>query len=276
MSAAAAVLALDEPPQASRRLWLVAAAAALVLHLGCLLFVWADTDDDSDLAFGAPALAIDVDLAAPNREPTNLPVGPDKEETAASPQMVQQQEVLKQSDLPKDTPTETDDPSRLVALDNARKPVDDDPNVKPVQTAPSIESVAQTATATPTLQNVPESTRSTAPVLGIGESAQMARLTWQKTLAALFDKHKRYPDDRPAQNIDVAVRFQIDRLGHLLSSAISKSSGDAAFDEAALAMLKRVDPLPPPPPAVAEDSQGLDFVFVVNFHQRDARRRNGR
>ena len=94
MSAATAALVFDEPPQASRRLWLVAAVAALALHLACLLFVWADTEDDSDLAFGAPALAIDVDLAAPNRQPTDLPVGPDSEATAASPQMTQQQEVL--------------------------------------------------------------------------------------------------------------------------------------------------------------------------------------
>ena len=256
-------LALDEPPHASRRLWLVAAVAALALHLGCLLFVLTDAEDDSDVDFGAPALAIDVDLAAPNRQPTDLPAGPDSEATMASPQMVQQQEVLKQSDLPEDTPTETDDPDRVVALDNAKKPVDDDPNLKPVQTAPSTESVAAEATATPSSDAIPEGKRSTAPVLGIGESIRKVRETWEKLLAVHFNKHKRYPTNRGAQKILVEVTFEIDRLGHLLSSRVSKSSGDTAFDDAALAMLKRADPLPAPPPTVADD--GLSFTMGVDF-----------
>jgi TonB family protein len=241
----------------------MAAAMALALHLGCLLLIWADTEDDSDLAFGAPALAIDVELAATSKQPTDLPAGPDSEATMASPQMTQQQEVLKQSDLPKDTPTETDDPSRLIALDNAKKPVDDDPNVKPVQTAPSTESIASEATATPSSENIPEGQRSTAPVLGIGESIRKARETWEKALAVHFNKHKRYPQDRAAQKILVEVTFEIDRLGRLLSSRVSKSSGDTAFDEAALAMLKRADPMPAPPPAVAEN--GLSFTMGVDF-----------
>ena len=89
---------------------------ALALHLGGLLFVLVDADDDSDAAFGAPALAIDVDLAAPNRQPTDLPAGPDLDAATASPQMTQQQEVLKQSDLPKETPTETDDPAEAATI----------------------------------------------------------------------------------------------------------------------------------------------------------------
>jgi len=50
----------------------------------------------------------------------------------------------------------------------------------------------------------------------------------------------------------------------------------AAFDEAALAMLKRADPFPPPPPAIADAPEGLDFDFVVNFHPPVAHRRAGR
>ena len=267
MNAAAPALTLDKPLQPARWLWLAAALAALVLHLGCLWFVLTDIDDESDLAFGAPALAIDVDLVAPNRQPTDLPAGPDSEASVATPPTVQQQEVLKQSDLPKDTPNETDDPARRVALDNAEKPVEDDPNVKPVQTVPSVESVAAEATATPSSENIPEGKRSTAPVLGIGESIRKVRETWEKVLAVHFNKHKRYPENRAAQRILVEVTFEIDRLGRLLSSRVSKTSGDAAFDEAALAMLKRADPLPPPPPEVADN--GLSFTRGVDFKGRN-------
>lgn len=256
------VLTSDELPAPSSRLWLIAGAFALLLHAGCVLFLFAEREDD-DVAFGAPALAIDVDLAAPTREPSELPPGPDSEASTAAPPVVEQKEILKQSDLPKDTPTEADDPARLVAPDAAKKPVDDDPNVKAVQATPSTESVAAEATAAPSSENVAEAKRSTAPVQGIGESTRLVRATWEKELSILFNKHKRYPQGRPAHKADVEVKFEIDRLGHLLSSGVTRSSGDAAFDEAALAMLKRSDPMPPPPPVVADN--GLSFTIVVNF-----------
>jgi protein TonB len=44
---------------------------------------------------------------------------------------------------------------------------------------------------------------------------------------------------------------------------VVKGSGDAAFDEAAVAMVRRSDPLPAPPPLIADD--GLSFTVPVIF-----------
>jgi periplasmic protein TonB len=55
----------------------------------------------------------------------------------------------------------------------------------------------------------------------------------------------------------------LDRMGHVLSTSIVKGSGDPAFDEAALSMVKRSDPVPPPPPLVADE--GLSFTLPVVF-----------
>ena len=52
-------------------------------------------------------------------------------------------------------------------------------------------------------------------------------------------------------------------MGHVLSTSIVKGSGDAAFDEAALAMVRKSDPVPPPPPAVADE--GLSFHAAGDF-----------
>jgi TonB family protein len=52
-------------------------------------------------------------------------------------------------------------------------------------------------------------------------------------------------------------------MGHVLSSSIIKGSGDKAFDEAALAMVRKSDPVPPPPPRVADE--GLSFTLPVIF-----------
>ena len=48
-----------------------------------------------------------------------------------------------------------------------------------------------------------------------------------------------------------------------LRPPIEKSSGDTAFDEAALAMVKRSDPVPAPPPLIADE--GLSFTLPVIF-----------
>ena len=132
-----------------------------------------------------------------------------------------------------------------------------------VQTQASSPSVAAEATASPTLQEAPEATQSIAPSPGTGESARREQATWQKELAAHFNKFKRYPDDRKTPHAEVVVSFELDRLGHVVSKHIVKGSGDAAFDAAALDMLKRADPVPAPPPLVADE--GLTFSLPVVF-----------
>ena len=114
-----------------------------------------------------------------------------------------------------------------------------------------------------------ESPRSVAPAAGTGESARRERVTWQKELAAHLDKFKRYPSDRVMKRAEVVVSFVLDRVGHVLSKRVIKGSGDASFDAAALDMLQRSDPVPPPPPLVADD--GLTFSLPVIFHVKNSR-----
>ncbi len=110
---------------------------------------------------------------------------------------------------------------------------------------------------------IPEGPRSVAPVIGTGESARRARVTWQKELVAHLDKHKRYPKERQQKSAEIQIRFTLDRMGHVLATDIEKGSGDAAFDEAALAMVRRSDPVPMPPPVIADE--GLTFTLPVIF-----------
>jgi len=151
----------------------------------------------------------------------------------------------------------------VVTETESKKPKEDDPKVAAVQTAASTESVAAEATATPSSEAIPEGPRSIAPAIGTGETARRVRATWQKELSAHLDKHKKYPADRSQKAAEISVRFTLDRLGHVLSINIEKGSGDAAFDEAALAMVRRSDPVPAPPPLIADE--GLSFTVPVIF-----------
>lgn len=255
---------LDTEQKSSRRLWIFAALAALALHLGgAALAVAHLRTDDPDDTLGTPAIEIGLEMTSPHLEATDLPPGPDTDASVASPALAAQKAELKQTELPKDTPTESDDPDRVVAPNDSNKPREDDSKIAAVQTSASAESVAAEATATPSSENIQQGERSVAPASGTGESARRVRATWQKELMAHLDRHKRYPAERSQKGAEILVSFALDRMGHVLSTGIVKGSGDAAFDQAALAMVRRSDPVPPPPPGVADE--GLSFTLPVIF-----------
>src|ERR1700704_4952940 len=255
---------LDTEQGSSPRLWIFAALGALALHIGGgALAVAHLRADDSDDSLGAPAIEIGLEMMSPHLEATDLPPGPDTDASVASPALAEQKAELKETELPKDVPTETNDPDRVVTPNDSNKPKEDDTKIAAVQTNASTESVAAEATATPSSEAIKQGPRSVAPALGTGESAQRARVTWQKELVAHLDKHKRYPAQRSQRSAEILVSFALDRMGHVLSITIAKGSGDAAFDEAALAMVRKSDPVPPPPPLIADE--GLNFTLPVIF-----------
>ena len=90
-------------------------------------------------------------------------------------------------------------------------------------------------------------------------------MTWQKELLAHLDKYKRYPSDRSQKSAEILITLSLDRTGHVLAANVARSSGDEAFDRAALAMVERASPVPPPPPLVADE--GLDFSLPVIFRK---------
>ena len=246
-------------------MWMVAAVGAVTFHFACVALGLAFMDHEPDGELGAPAIEIGVEVLAPHTDTPDLPPGPDVEASIAAPQTVDQTAVAEQADLPRAVPEETDDPERLVAPVETAKPKDE-PTAPAVPTVASIESIAVEATAPPTSEMVAELTRSITPVQGIGVSAQRARATWEKELIAHFNRHKRYPANRLAQAAEILVTFELDATGRVLSSSIVQGSGDASFDEAALAMIRRSDPVPAPPVVVVQD--GLSFTLPVNFRAR--------
>jgi TonB family protein len=255
---------LETEQKPSRRLWILAAVGALALHIGCGALAVAHLQtDDADDSLGSAAIEVGLELTSLRREATDVPAGPDTDASVASPALAEQKAEVKETELPKDVPTETDDPDRVVTPNESKKPKDEDAKIAAVQTSASTESIAAEATATPSSDAIPEGTRSISPALGTGETARRVRATWQKELVAHLDKHKRYPATRSQKSAEIVVSFALDRMGHVLSASIVKGSGDTAFDEAALAMVRKSDPVPMPPPLIADE--GLSFTLPVIF-----------
>ncbi len=252
--------------------WGIAALVAVGLHGGCIAFAMSRmTAENLDDADGAPAIEIGLEMETTHREATDLPPGPEAEASTATPSVQEQKQVAEQSDLPKDTPTETDDPDRLVTTETVQKPKEEEPTPAAQQAVQSNEAVASEATAPPSSDTAALTERSVAPTIGTGESARKVELTWQKKLGAHLKRHLQYPANRAAKGTDVVVwvEFEIDRRGNVLDSKVTESSGDTAFDQAALDLFRKASPVPAPPPLVAD--QGLRWPIPVTFNGKNKR-----
>ncbi len=253
----------------SARIWVFASLAALILHIasGALVLEYMKPEDD-DPEFGAPAIEIGVELLAKRGDPTDLPPGADSTESAPSAAVAEQRKVVERNDLPKDTPVITEDPDRQVALTETKQREKVDKVQSEIATAASAPSAASEATAMPSSPLIEEPARSVAPVQGSGESQQRVRGAWQKELIAHLDRHKRYPAGQSLDGIEILVSLVIDEEGHVLSASIARGSSQAAFDQAALDMIRRSDPVPRPPAPVVRE--GLSFTLPVIFRAKKA------
>ena len=254
------------PPTASWRLWAAAALGALLLHASgiALALEHMRRADDEDAA-GAQAIEIGLEFEAPKVAETDLPPGPEADAAAAAPEIAEQKVKTEETDLPKEQPAEAEDADRAVSPTAEKKP-EDTPDLAAVRADPSQASQASEAAAPAPSQAAQEGPKFIAPTQGVGDSARRAAQAWQRQLVAYLDRHKRYPPNSRRRDVQLVIAFRLDRLGHIATMSVAKSSGDPAFDDAALAMLRRSDPAPAPPPLVAD--QGLSFTLPVVFRAK--------
>lgn len=258
---------LENEPKPSMRLWMCAAAGALALHLGGVALAIAHLRTDGlDDSLGANAIEIGL-LASPHVEDSDLPPGPDTDPSAASPQLNEQKAEVKQTDLPKDKPTETEDPDRVVTQNETNKPKEDQPKIAAVATAASTESVAQDATSRQKLnEEAPEAEKARAPNLGIGKDKGRLTADWGRQISAYFELHKRYPKVKKNKTATVKVHLTLNRLGNVVQVGVLQSSGDTAFDDAAIDMIRHSDPVPRPPAELTDDT--FSYSLNVNFNEK--------
>jgi protein TonB len=85
---------------------------------------------------------------------------------------------------------------------------------------------------------------------------------WRQELIGQIERHKRYPAGAPGHGGVVKVAFAIDEGGGLISVRIAASSGSPVLDEAAIDLIRRAAPFPPPPRGLG----GSELNFVAPIH----------
>ncbi|HET6377304.1 MAG TPA: TonB family protein [Methylocella sp.] len=244
------------------KIWSLAAALAALLHLGAAAALLSFSQDAENDEMGAPAIEISLAPAAPRiLDGPDLPPGPLADEASASAPSAASA-AKREANHPDTASVEAED-AEFTHSEKTVQPVEETLLTQQAKAINSLESSASEAAAPPKTEVLQEAPKPAAPAPGTDKAAQAARVTWQKALMAHLNRHKRYHTALQHRSAEVSVSFTLDRSGRVVDFHVKRSSGHPAIDEAALSMMKRANPVPAPPPAVADE--GLTFEVPVLF-----------
>lgn len=228
-------------PSRRRGRWGAGVAASVLLHVAPLIVaggLWASRPP----VVPPPEPVFEVELVrlqAPPRPPSEQPPGPTQVEAAAQTP----------------TPQPPVQPRLQVAAVT---------DVEPLQAPPPTPRVEVAAETPPAAETTAPPSRPAPPAASASAAAQ----TWQGRLLAHLEQRKRYPAEARARRLQgvAHVRFTMDRSGRVLSVALERSSGHAALDREALALLQRAQPLPAPPPETP--GERITLTVPIDFFTR--------
>jgi periplasmic protein TonB len=262
------MMALSADDVADLRRWLISGVFVVLAHgaIAAKVINWRDEIEPAE-----PAAAIVIEFApvpvAPPTPQANIAPGPEQMMSEPSPQ----QPVEHTEEKPKAE-------EKLVA-----KPVEEPPpEIKPVPnpevaltpprqevTSPQRQEQRTPAPTTSAPQALPEQTAAlpAAPTQGqITPNTSSAVPTWKSQMLALLERNKRYPESAQSRHQQGTARvfFSLDRQGRVVASRIVRSSGTDVLDEEALALLRRAQPFPPPPPELP--GPRIDLTVPIRFN----------
>jgi protein TonB len=167
-------------------------------------------------------------------------------------------------------------PSVTVHIEPERKPEEIQPLLPPLVRPQVITAPEPLVTIAPPPPGAVAASPpvTAAPAISAPETAappSHAALNWQGLLLARLEQAKHYPmaaQERRQQGV-VLLHFTMDRDGQVLTADIRKSSGYDLLDQEALALIRRAQPLPKPPPDVIGDPIAL--AVPVEFFLKSGR-----
>jgi protein TonB len=281
------VSALEALDLAELRRWALCAAVVVLVHGGiaAAMVAWREPVDLAE-----PAAALVIHFApvavAPAAPETELPPGPEQVASDAAPSVpaeVSEEKVEEKLEQRVEAKVEPEDvaPTRPVEEPPPQVPPAPDPEVA-VEPAPRPQEVREQrqqpqqeprapAPVTTAPQALPVET---APVAAAPEQGQFrpsnskAVQAWQRQIMGLLERNRRYPpgaQSRRQQGV-VQVSFSLDRQGRVVESRLVRSSGVAALDEEAIALVRRAQPFPALPREVP--GERVDLSVPVRFSLR--------
>lgn len=246
-----ATMTMPEWNLAGKRLWASSSLAMMALH-ACILalaVLWHPGFHDAV----PPPAAMMIDLA-----PMVAPPAPPTEKAPGIVQEAARPIERKVEEVPPE-------PVKKAEVELPKPKPKLKPMVKPPVEAPPAEKVIE-QTSAPVAAEAPPSPRMAAPAPGVSSAPPSNAVpTWQGTLRAHLERHKRYPaaaQFRRQEGVSY-VRFSLSRDGTVRWARLERASGFSRLDDESLALLDRAQPLPPPPPDVP--GEPIEIVVPIQF-----------
>jgi protein TonB len=197
----------------------------------------------------APVVIIDLaPLPVAPQSDLDIAVGPQMQESLTPPEPVQKE------------------PEKIEPPPPVENPVVAEPEAKPkIEPKPENKPRAPRTTAAP---RSPVNTGTVAAAPAPGSTSNAFAPSWINMLFSHLLRYRQYPSSAQAARQEgiVVLSFTMDRHGRVLSRHIARSSGVAALDAEALAMIERAQPLPEFPPNMPEAVRS--FTAPIKFSLR--------
>jgi periplasmic protein TonB len=235
-------LALHLPQQSGLSRWAAAGTTIVVAHavIVAAIVMWhARRPVESNIVPAVAVSLLPVEASSPEIQNQDIAVGPtmqEAEETQKEPEKAE--EPIEKSEQRPTAPQEAD-----VALPQVQEKQIEEP--KPIVQPPAPETRAPPKTE------------------HVGQFTEASARAYNALVFGHMQRFKRYPASARGVSGIVVVRFELNRAGAVIGSAVTKSSGHEALDHEALDLLRRASPFPPFP--AAKPGEQDSYVAPVNF-----------
>lgn len=263
----------DVSDQAVLRRWGAAAVAILAAHAAVVVIGMNWTRSQLDPGVTLPAIMVDMAPASAAPQSTPLERAPDKlmeEADASPPEPVKQEQVVEEQIAPtppQEKPEVVAPPEQKVEMKPVTEPAQPVPEAKPTPVKPKIvrpeakkpnDSTPSPRTAAPPRV---ERQAQAASAASAGATASAIASYNQRVRAHLMRFHQ-FPAGANQGGV-ARMSFTISRSGQVLGSRLAGSSGVAALDVRATAMVRQASPFPAFPPEITQAS--MSFSIPVAF-----------
>ena len=221
--------------------WMLAGLAIVAAHAGLIasvVFWYAHTPVQPNIL---PAIAVTLapqEASSPTIQDQDIAVGPTMQQAEATPK------EEKVEEKPPDEVKQPPPPQQQadVTLPQQEQKIEK-PEPQPVAPAPETRALPKNAK--------------------VGEFTEAGSNAYNALVFGHLQKFKRYPAAAHGASGIVMVRFALNREGEVISSEVTKSSGNSVLDREALDILRRASPFPAFP-AAKPGTQDL-YIAPVNF-----------
>jgi periplasmic protein TonB len=266
----------DVSDQAVLRRWGVSAMAIVAAHAALIALAMNWYTQRPEPGVAVPAIMVDLApiTSSPEAAPMDMMPGPEMQQADASPPEPAAAEAVPEQIAPtppQEKPEVVAPPEqKLQPTPQKPEPTQVVPEQKPVPVKPKIvrpdAKKPSEAPPAPRTSAPPRAERQApaASAMSAGAAASAMATYIQQVRAHLMRFHK-YPSGHTEHGV-VKLAFTLGRNGQLVTGRVGGSSGVAAFDAQAMALLRQAQPFPAFPPEITYST--MPITVPVAFRPR--------